>query len=82
MYPPDGHGCRLHDGTYKERVTLLVLHELTPERVTDPVNGRGKKAGVRRQGGSDGHHVCVVDGAGSQRAIRRSRATLKTVADG
>lgn len=54
----------LQDGTYNRRVTLLVLGTLTPERVTDPVNGWSKKLVFVDKARADGHHICVVDDAG------------------
>lgn len=69
----------LQDGTYNRRVTLLLLGELTPERVTDPVNGRSKKLVFVDKARADGHHICIVDDEGFSALLRGSPATcLKT----
>jgi hypothetical protein len=69
----------LQDGTYNRRVTLMVLGDLTPERVTDPVNGRSKKLVFVDTARADGHHICVVDDAGLSALLDGRPATcLKT----
>lgn len=59
------HGAQvLQDGTRNRRVTLLVLGDLAPERVTDPVNVRSKKVVFVDTQRRQGNHICVVDDGG------------------
>ena len=54
----------LQDGTRNRRVTLLVLGDLVPERVTDPINVRSKKVVFVDNERERGNHICMVDDGG------------------
>ena len=62
---PEARGAEvLQDGTRNRRVTLLVMGDLVPERVTDPINVRSKKVVFVDAERERGHHICVVDDGG------------------
>lgn len=48
----------------RNRVTLLVLRELSEEVVTDPVNLRSQNAVFVDEERRRGNHICIVDDHG------------------
>ena len=62
-------------GTRSARVTVLVLGELLPEVVTDPVNVRSQNLVYVENQRRWGNHICIVDDAGVAALLKGFPAT-------
>ena len=59
-----GQGGAPISGTRNARITVLVLGELLPEVVTDPVNVRSQNLVYVESQRRSGNHICIVDDRG------------------
>ncbi|MBM6402172.1 hypothetical protein [Phycicoccus sonneratiae] len=62
-------------GTRNARVTVLVLGELLPEVVTDPVDVRSQNLVYVENQRRWGNHICIVDDAGVAALLKGFPAT-------
>lgn len=62
-------------GTRNSRVHVLVLGELLPEVVTDPVNVRSQNLVYVEDQRRSGNHICIVDDAGVAALLQGFSAT-------
>ncbi|WP_162529344.1 hypothetical protein [Segeticoccus rhizosphaerae] len=61
-------------GTRNARITVLVLGELLPEVVTDPVSVRSKNLVYVEDQRRSGNHICIVDDSGITALLKGSPA--------
>jgi hypothetical protein len=64
-------------GTRNTRVSILVLGELLPEVVTDPVNVRSQKLVYVDEQRRAGNHICIVDDLGIADLLGGRRASCR-----
>ena len=61
-------------GTRNAKVTLLVIGQLHPDVVTDPINVRSQNAVYVDRQRASGNHICIVDDFGISSLLRGGAA--------